>query len=750
VPRLLVFFLGLLAALVLSVVVLILLASTTGPSDARDATIVGLRAPTTVALDTEGVGLIEAASESDLFAGLGYVHALHNAWPMTLRRQVAAGRLSQWFPDSASLALDRHTLQLGFASAARTVYSALPDSARLLLDAYATGVNAAFDVNRLHRVDDFVMLDVEPEPWEPWHALAVEQLVAYLGTPVLEAASHGYQPSLELQHFLASDSLLRAYLQIGGLENSVAFVAADTLGTTVVHRIVHGHSALPLVQEVELRLPGRRVMATTIPGSLMLVGGFSEDGAWAVLPSGPATITAEVDEPPQSSYARVVRRDGAEALVEAYRAPGALFIGQAEPVTRVLRPPPADTLAIEGADPTQPLASPAQPAVSPVQPGVLDETDMVATIPQQGWWVLRWHGFGTGTDLLGWLDLLAGRTPTLNLFRHGMLLVGADGGTQVIGQPEFSQNVPGGVLIGGSPRARYVADRLAVADTLRPAMDALGADTYSTFAARVAPPLIGALGDPDTLAFELRDAVGFLTGWNHRYDAEAIGASIFETWLSAFRRTAGVVPDPEALQLAPVEQTDTLVLRFGDLVAREVAAARREGRRPSPVVVELEANPERADSLVALMRTRIVDPPDLALVKRALQQAVTELRERHGPPGAAWRWDRVQAAHVTFPVWGERGRSRTGAGRFRPVPLAQGGHPTAIVWGPSPLFPGAEPTASWIGWTTADRSIVHVYARNPYHEWPIDRYADRPETAPVRSLPLGRTLERVIQLMPAG
>jgi penicillin G amidase len=766
VPRLLAFVVGLVVAALLGLAVLMLLAYGTGPGHARSAEVPGLSAEVSLALSDDGVAVIEASSEADLFAALGYAHALRNAWPMTLRRQAAAGALSRWFPDSTGLALDRHTLRLGFADAARSAYAALPDSARVLLDAYAEGVNAAFRANRLARTDDFILLDVEPEPWLPWHPLAVERLIAYLATPPLapEAAAEAEGPALretaELRRFLAADSLLRDYLQLGGMQHSLAFAttalapeAGDTLGvaggTAFYQRIVHGGSALPLVQEAEFRIGGRRVLAATVPGTLALLGGFADDGAWAVLPSSAARLRTTSTEPPPPSHGRVVRRDGAEALVEAYRAPGLLFIARAG---AALPPPPPDTLAL-GADTlaaggTPPPVAPAPPPVAPAPPPVAGP-EPIDPAPGPGWWVLEWAGFQAGSDLGAWLALLAGQTPTFAVFTGGGLRVSAEGAAEPFGQPAYVQAVPGGLVVGASPQAEYVAERLAAPDSLRPTLEALGRDTYSPWAARLAPPLAAALGHPDSVVAEFREAASFLMGWDHRYDPEGIGASIFETWMGAYRSALGGLPNPDTLQLTQVTRTDTLLIRFDAFVAEEVAAARAAGRRPPPVVDTLEAFPERADSLVAITRTRREDTADLVRLKGALRQGLATLRREHGRPGASWRWERVQRAHLVFPGWGDTPRRRPGGSRFRPVPLAEGGHPTSIGWGPSEAFEGAEAAGSWAGWTSsADWGRVRFLARTPYHEPPPVRHAERPDPAPIRVAERGATPEQTVRLTP--
>ena len=327
----------LLTALVVAFLVLIglavltwYLAFGTGPRSAGDASVPGLRAPVTISYDALDVPTVAAQSEADLATGLGYVHALHSAWPMTLWRQAATASLSGWFEDSTALALDRHASALGLGAYARATYDTLGEEDQALLTAYARGVNRAFEQARLSEGDAFVMQDVHAERWQPWDALAVERLVAYLATPAPtiadSIAAATYRASPTLQSWMVADSTFRRALGIGGLEHSLAFTFADSTGTTFVQRHVLGTSALPILREIVLRQGARTTRVASIPGTLAFPAGVG-DRAWSVFLSGTADLVANADTTaPAPSYDRIVHRDGDETLVTAYRRPGALVL----------------------------------------------------------------------------------------------------------------------------------------------------------------------------------------------------------------------------------------------------------------------------------------------------------------------------------------------------------------------------------------------------------------------------------------
>src|SRR5690606_3975113 len=108
--------------------------------------------------------------------------------------------------------------------------------------------------------------------------------------------------------------------------------------------------------------------------------------------------------------------------------------------------------------------------------------------------------------------------------------------------------LPGGVFVAADTLARFAGERLADllggADTLGVPLTpgALAADAYSPWAAERLPPLLAALGPRDALAHDLRDPYAYLLSWDARYAPDAIGASLFETWLTAHEEEFGAPP----------------------------------------------------------------------------------------------------------------------------------------------------------------------------------------------------------------
>jgi len=354
----------------------------------------------------------------------------------------------------------------------------------------------------------------------------------------------------------------------------------------------------------------------------MMPAGYGEH-AWSVLLSGVSRFVATADSvAPSPTFARVVTRSGNESLVETYRRGNTLLLFDPD-VPRTASQPPTSPQAEEATAPDS-LAPPVR------------------------MWELQWQGFDIGSDLNAWRALLRGETEPFTLIPGSGLIV-VDGQARVIGSPPIVRDLPRGTFVGQHPRARHVADRLAMLSQTESAPDGLLSDTYSTWAASLAPPLIATLGGPDEVADDLGEAAAYLRSWDFRYRPASIAASIFDVWMATHKRKTGELPDPDSIA-APPSLPDSV-----------------------------QVAPER---------------PAVAELKASLRQALQLLESEYGPLGAAWRWQDVQQAIRYYPLFA-RDASETGRRRFAPTARPDGGHPTALAWGPSPAFSGPEASATW-------------------------------------------------------
>ncbi|MSO91041.1 MAG: penicillin acylase family protein [Acetobacteraceae bacterium] len=139
------------------------------PSARMQARIPGLSEPVAIDFDTHGIPRIRARSMVDAIAALGFLHARDRMFQLELMRRAASGRLSE-ISGTPTLAFDRQMRTLGLARAARADLPGLQPETRVLLAAYARGVNAWINARGRFAAPEFIWLG-KPEAWEDWHGL---------------------------------------------------------------------------------------------------------------------------------------------------------------------------------------------------------------------------------------------------------------------------------------------------------------------------------------------------------------------------------------------------------------------------------------------------------------------------------------------------------------------------------------------------------------------------------------------------
>ena len=652
-----------------------------GPAPARDGEIAvpGLGAPVAVAWPETGGVAIEAPTWAAAAAGLGYAHAADHAFEMVLWRQTARGETAAWFGDSARSA-DLHARRLGLDALARQTYDGLDAPTRALLDSYAHGANAALAQPGVSGSDAFVWLGLAPEPWQPWDALAVERLVAYLATPAPDASwDAAARASPAVAGFVRADATFRRGLGVSGTAFARAFAAGATGGTAVVAHQPAGASALALWVPVAFAVGGRRVAVASVPGTLSLPVGTDGAAAWSVFLTGALRVEPFAGTPPLPVYSRVVARDGDETLVAVARDSSGLVLG---PAPRVPSPGPPAGPAGAGPAPPGPASPRSRLPVPPPTPSPSARADTADTARVDssrtrraagpriaGQWRIRWAGFGTGSDASAFAALAAGRAPGPFTLLLGDGLLATRGDARPLGRPPVVASGTASAFVAGDRTARWAPVRL---DTLAararrrgvPLTAAgLATDAHSPWAAQRLPPLLRALGDRDDLPRALEDPVAFLRSWDGAYTASAIGPSVFEAWLEAHRAFTGHLPDP-------------------------------------------------------------ADSADVALLPYTLRIARGDLRDTYGADPSGWRWGRLRGG-VRTPVLGRL--AGTAGRRYADAPAGPGGHPTALRPGPA-LVPDDAPAdtlgrlalspgpAVWSAWTTLGRdgrSGGRLFVRGP-------------------------------------
>lgn len=618
-----------------------------------DVQLDGLQAPVSIAWYEQGYAVVQAQSEGDAIAALGYTQGLKNAWTILLLRQTALGRQAEWFGDDL-LDLDRFARRLELAYTARLAYDQLPPEAKSLLTAYTTGLNAALQSRNVTVSDELSLFHIEPERWEPWHTLAVERLYAWLASPPPPPDTLKILSS-DARSFFKSDALLRQWLHLHGFQNSVALAYADSQATHFFERQVYGSSALMPFSEAVLQWPGHSITGASIPGTPFFPAAKSDSRIWALLPRGTMRLFRTIEDTSRAAarYERLVSKEGVEQLLALNRR-GTTIYFEPPPRPPVVR---RDTvfLARDTVD-TDTVG---------LQPTAVDTLDAVTAdtllFGPDSTWALEWTGFSDSSDFAAWRALWAGGEPAFTLLHAAGLSMDSTGQWQVIGQPAVVATLARGILVGNTPWATYAArsfDTLLVRSGSEPSVVAAVTDYHSVWAATLAPQMLASVDSIPNRAALVNEALTYLQNWDFNYDRASIAASIFDTWISAYREQTGHLP---------------------------------------------EANP--ADSLFFENMVRY----------QTLGRAVSVLRGQFGNSLSQWRWENVNPDRRLFPIWSadtlvDRNTGRFSQTRYAPVVIPGRGHPSALYWSPSPVQQQPSSPASWAAWTSTD-SWDRLFAR---------------------------------------
>lgn len=137
-----------------------------------------LATPVNVLRDRYAVPHIRAANREDAAFGLGFVHAQDRLWQMEINRRIAAGRLAEIFGDAA-IKTDKFLRTLGVRRKAVAAFEYLQPETRAYLQAYADGVNAFLASRAGALPPEFLVFQLEPEPWVPADSLGWLKMMAW-------------------------------------------------------------------------------------------------------------------------------------------------------------------------------------------------------------------------------------------------------------------------------------------------------------------------------------------------------------------------------------------------------------------------------------------------------------------------------------------------------------------------------------------------------------------------------------------
>jgi penicillin amidase len=136
------------------------------------ASLPGLQHEVTVDRDVWGIPHVRAASVADMAEAQGYVMAQDRLWQMDLLRRVSRGQLSE-IVGPAAIPLDKQFRLLRFGPAAERDVNLLDEESRIVMEAYARGVNKFIEQHQNKLPIEFTMLKYQPQPWLPADSLAI-------------------------------------------------------------------------------------------------------------------------------------------------------------------------------------------------------------------------------------------------------------------------------------------------------------------------------------------------------------------------------------------------------------------------------------------------------------------------------------------------------------------------------------------------------------------------------------------------
>lgn len=141
------------------------------PNVSGNVRVVGLDAPVEVYRDGLGIPHIRTNSERDAFFAQGFVTAQDRLWQMEYDRRRGSGRWAE-VVGPTGVEQDKLMKRFRLEHSAKADYQAVDPQGRIMLDAYAAGVNAFIETSDSLPVE-FSITGLEPEPWQPWHGLVV-------------------------------------------------------------------------------------------------------------------------------------------------------------------------------------------------------------------------------------------------------------------------------------------------------------------------------------------------------------------------------------------------------------------------------------------------------------------------------------------------------------------------------------------------------------------------------------------------
>jgi len=288
----------------------------------------GISAPVQVLRDSHGIPHIIAKSRRDAVFALGYVQAQDRLWQMVFLRAVMQARVSE-IVGSDGVATDELFRTLGLYRLAERSVAHLNAESRLLLEAYAAGVNAYIAHHKGPLPVEFTLLQVTPEPWRPADSIATMKYMQFsLSENMYGELARAHLASRltnrQIEQFLPPypgdpPNPLPDYLSMFRSVKSAGMEAPDTTasnnwvvagfrsvtGAPLLANDPHLPLTIPSIWYLaHLSWPGHDVVGGVLPGMPAVSVGRTRTMAWGMTNTGPDTqdIYLEKLTPDGKSY----------------------------------------------------------------------------------------------------------------------------------------------------------------------------------------------------------------------------------------------------------------------------------------------------------------------------------------------------------------------------------------------------------------------------------------------------------------
>lgn len=649
----------------------------------------GLTGSVEVVRDRWGVPHLYAENERDLFFAQGYVHAQDRLWQMHFNRTAGSARLGSLLGGPAARA-DVFLRTLGLRRAAERDLARLTPETRALLQAYADGVNAFLESHAGRLPLELSILRARPEPWTPVDSLVWTRMLSFnlsqnsriemtrarliaavgeemavqlippypedgpITLPSPPPATPGAAPRPTLASLAWFPPVLARPEQVWGSNAWAVHGSRTATGKPLLANDTHLGLGMPSVW-YEIGLHGGRYdnVGFSFPGMPFVVLGQNRRIAWGVTslngdvqdvfleklddPKNPKRYLYKGKWEPLQVVREEVPGKGGPRVVEVLHTRNGPLIHDAMPMKQD-RPMALRWASYDGSrmmDAVSALGRAASwsefrnalslwdlPSLNFVYADVDGNIGYQAvgrmplrvpghegTVPVPGWTgEYDWRGYIPFEEMPSALNPPSGFVATAN---HKV--VGDD-------YPHLlTRDWP------PPDRARRINALLAANGKVSlDDMKAMQQDTYSVEAERLRPFLL-TIEVPDGLEAK---ALEHLRAWDLRFDTDAVGATIYQAWMS---HLLGEIFDDEMSRTPALDAARPLVLGQSEMIAALLA-------RPRDPWYDDKGTPQ-------------VESRD-DMLRRSLPKAVAMLERRLGKDPDQWRWGRIHTASLGHQPFG--------------------------------------------------------------------------------------------------